>query len=419
MSSDLSSAKRRTEQLDGLSGLSLFALVAAPLLALYLATASWTLPYNVDTGTNVLTAWELAEDGDVFLDDHVALAEPEYLRTIAWVVPAGDSAASQYPPGAAALAVPFYAVWPEEAKPLVVYNEAYDDVADVPPIEILMPPLGPAAITSALVAATVVGLTALAFRRLTDGRTALLGAYVAGLGTGVWSVAADMLWQHGPAMLWIAAGTLLSAGHRWWSGLAFGAGILTRPHTAAVAAGNGLAQAYKERSLWPAIQVGAGAVLGLVALILFNAAVFGSPSITGGYSTVFAERATNLDVVTFLRNIVLSLVHPGRGLLPYSPFLILLIPGIPSAWRKAPAWVRGSALGGVAYLLIQLKANRYSGGSSFWGYRYPLEMLAATAPLLLLTYTEWVRNRSDAYRRVFLYAVVLSIALTAAGAVYF
>ena len=103
----------------------------------------------------------------------------------------------------------------------------------------------------------------------------------------------------------------------------------------------------------------------------------------------------------------------------YSPFLILLIPGLPAAWRKAPAWVRGSAIGGVAYLLLQLKANRYSGGDSFWGYRYPLEMLAASAPLLLLAYTEWVRHRSDLLRRVFMYTVVASIVLTATGAVYF
>ncbi|MDJ0662940.1 MAG: hypothetical protein QNJ75_00170 [Acidimicrobiia bacterium] len=394
----------------------LFAITAGPLFALYLATASWTLPYHIDTATNVFTAWELATNGDVYLDSHAELATPEYIRTIAWVVPAGDSVASQYPPGAPLLAAPLYAVWPEEARHIVAYNEAAPDVA---PVALLMPPLGPAAITSALVAAITVGFLALVFSRLVDTRTALLAAYLAGLGTGVWSVAADMLWQHGPAMLWIVVGMLLSIGHRWWSGFAYGAAVITRPHTALIAAGNGLTQSYRQRSILPAVQVGAGAALGLAGLIAFNAAVFGSPSITGGYASSFAERATDFDLARFGGNLVLALVHPERGLLVYSPFLILLIPGLLAAWRKAPAWVQGSAIGGAAYLLLQLKANRYSGGDSFWGYRYPLEMLAAGAPLLLLSYTEWLRHRSKLYQRVFLYAIVASIVIAALGAVYF
>ncbi len=407
--------QRAGDTFRDMSSPRLFAAVALPLLALYLLTASWTLPYHIDTATNVFTAWELGTRGDVLLDDHEVLVAPEYLRTIAWIVPAEESVAAQYPPGAPALAAPLYAVWPDEAVTIEVYNEA----TDVPPVEILMPPLGPAAITAATVSAVVAGLLALAFRRLTDGWTAALGGYAVGLGTGLWSVAADSLWQHGPAMMWIVGGTLLSVGHRWWSGLAFGAAVLTRPHTAVVAAANGLTQAWQKRSLWPAVQIGAGSALGLAGLVLFNAAVFGEPSITGGYSDSFATSAASGEFGGFFRNIFLALVDPARGLLLYSPFLIPLLPGIPAAWRRAPAWVRGSALGGVLYLLVQLKANRYSGGDSFWGYRYPLEMLAASAPLLLLAYTEWVRQRSDLYRRVFGYTLIASVLLTGAGAFYF
>lgn len=399
----------------GRHAVPLFLRVSLPLLVLYLLTASWTLPLSIDTATNVFTAWELASDGDVHLDDHEVLADADYYGTIAWIVPAGDSVAAQYPPGAPALAAPLYAIWPEDARTITAINEG----AGVAPIEILMPPLGPAAITAALVAAATVGLLALAFARIADPRTAVFGAYVVGLGTGVWSVAADALWQHGPTMLWIVAGTLLSANRKLWSGFAFGAAILTRPHTAVVAAGNGLYQSWRDRSVKAAIQIGIGAIVGLAGLIAFNAAVFGSPSISGGYSDSFASSATSLDLLGFARNIVLALVHPVRGLLVYSPFLVVLIPGIPAAWRRAPGWVRGSAIGGVLYLLLQLKANRYSGGDTFWGYRYPLEMLAASAPLLLLSYTEWVRVRSATVRRVFLYTVVVSVLLTAAGAVYY
>ena len=49
-------------------------------------------------------------------------------------------------------------------------------------------------------------------------------------------------------------------------------------------------------------------------------------------------------------------------------------------------------------LLFQYKANRYTGGSGFATYRYPLEALTAAAPVLVLSYTEWVAKRLTAVR---------------------
>jgi hypothetical protein len=43
-----------------------------------------------------------------------------------------------------------------------------------------------------------------------------------------------------------------------------------------------------------------------------------------------------------------------------------------------------AAAGGLAYLLFQLKANRASGGDGFTYYRYPIETLTASAPLLFV-----------------------------------
>jgi hypothetical protein len=80
-----------------------------------------------------------------------------------------------------------------------------------------------------------------------------------------------------------------------------------------------------------------------------------------------------------------------------------------AAWRAAPAWVRGSAIGGVIYLLIQYKLNRFNDASAVVGYRYPLEALVALAPLLFLSYIAWVKRRWLAVR-VFVVAITLSIA---------
>ena len=143
-------------------------------------------------------------------------------------------------------------------------------------------------------------------------------------------------------------------------------------------------------------------------LVGYNAVVYGEPSVSGGYTEIFVDNATSLDMVSYLRNLALALLSPTRGLLMWSPFLIILLPGLGAAWRSAPSWVRGGALGGLLYLLVQLKANRYSGGSGFATYRYPLEAVTAAAPLLFLSYTKWVARRPTAVR-AFVVAVGISI----------
>jgi alpha-1,2-mannosyltransferase len=116
------------------------------------------------------------------------------------------------------------------------------------------------------------------------------------------------------------------------------------------------------------------------------------------------------------RNVWGGFFDLARGLFPFSPFLVVLIPGVPAGWRAAPHWVRGAALGGFAYFMLQLAWNRFSGGSGFWGYRYPIEMLVAVTPLMTLSYVEWVRKRPVA-TRMLVVALAVSVGLHAAGAV--
>ena len=369
---------------------------------------------TIDALTNVLSADAIATRGDPHLEQYEVLTEPKYQGYGAWVVDARESAAAEYPPGTALLAVPLYRLWQGRETP-------HEFVAsDGETVELPIPSLFPAALVSALVVAIAVGLFAVSVRGFAGDRLAIGGAYVAGLATGTWSVASDVLWQHGPAMMWIMAAGLLSTARQVWSGFAFGAAVLTRPHTGVIAAGNGLWQSWQQRSIRPVLRIGLGAAVGLTGVVAYNQLVFGTASISGGYGRAFGERVLSLNPLDYLGNIALALVHPSRGLFIYSPFLLLLLPGLRSAWRAAPAWVRGSAIGGLAYFLLQLKANRYSGGGGFWGYRYPLEALAAWAPLLFLSYIEWIRNHpSDVLRRVFRYLVIVSIEITLIGAVYF
>lgn len=388
----------------------LFLAVAGPLLVVYLLTATWSFPTYNDVSTNALSAWSLGTQGTVYLDEHVELAD--YYGYATWIVPAGNSAVSKYPPGASLMAAPLYAVWPQEARDeLVVRGGAFgwSWPSDVEPFAILVPPLGPAAITAAFATASAVGLLAVAFRKIGGSFSgALVGAYVAGLGTAAWSLASDQLWQHGPAMLWIALALVLSDVSLTGSGLAFGAAILTRPPLALIAAGAGLYRSVKERSVRPALLVGSGALLGLTLFLSYNSVVFGSPTVSAGYGTGFQGKLFSAPNLGYLRNVVLAAVSFDRGLLIWSPFLIVLLPGLRSAWRVAPGWSRGAALGGVAYLLVQYKANRYSGLDNALSYRYPLEALTAAAPLLFLSYREWVATRPKMVK-AFVASSILSI----------
>jgi alpha-1,2-mannosyltransferase len=391
----------------------LFLATFVPLLGLYLLTATWTLPYHIDPFSNILPAWNIAETGSFHLDEHTQLADPDYVRNIAWIAPAKDSVASQYPPGAALLAAPLYAVWPEDAVTRTVAGENNPDAA---PVAVLVPPLGPAAIVAAVAVAAAMGFLALAFLTLGgSSRMALVAAYVAGLGTSAWSVAADKLWQHGPAMMWIALGIVLAAARPLGSGLAFGFAVLTRPPTALIPAAIGIYRTWKERTLRPGLLIGIGATAGLATFLVYNKAIFGSFSFSAGYGTFFQDEALSTDLVGYARNVLGGAFSPANGFLIWSPFLLVLLPGLRSAWQVAPSWVRGSALGGMLYLLLQYKANRYSGGSGFFAYRYPLEALTAAAPLLYLSFREWVAKRPGS-TRVFVWLVGMSVAVHSLGA---
>jgi alpha-1,2-mannosyltransferase len=149
---------------------------------------------------------------------------------------------------------------------------------------------------------------------------------------------------------------------------------------------------------------------GFVLLVVYNTQMFGSPSISGGYGSGFSERAASGNLLWFAGNILGGLFDAHRGLLIWSPFLVVLAAGLPAAWRAATPWVRWSAVGGVMYLLLQYKANRFSGGDGFYGYRYPLDAMTAASPLLFLAYVKWVVER-PARRRWFVAMAAVAITL--------
>jgi hypothetical protein len=371
--------------------------VAVPLTVIFLMTPADTEYPHIDAYTNTVTGWHLGMTGSVILPGFEEAAKPEHFRNIGWFRLSPRGPVAQYPPGAAALSAPLYRLWGE---PMTIVEVVGVNNPDAGPIKLPIPPQAPARITAAVATAMALGFVAATVPYAGGSRFAgVVTGYVGGLATSMWAVASATLWQHGPGAMWVALGVLLAARSQLlWSGSAFGAAILTRPHLAIIAACVGIFMAVSDRDMRPAVKVGLGATAGLAGLVWFNWWVWGTPTITGGYGGGFTENLLEADGGAFLINVGRSLVDLEHGLLVYSPFLLVLAPGFRSAWRAAAPWVRGAAVGGTIYLLIQLKANRFSGGDGFTGYRYPLETLTAAGTFLFLAYLMWVQGKPVAKR---------------------
>ena len=132
---------------------------------------------------------------------------------------------------------------------------------------------------------------------------------------------------------------------------------------------------------------------------------------------LFSERLLNSSPTWFVGNVAGAFFDFRHGLLPWSPFLLLLIVGAVAGWRKAPPWARSLAVGGLLYLLIQLRANRFSGGDGHFAYRYPLETLMAAGPLFVSGYSTWIRQRPVVRWALYL-SISASVLFQGIGAYY-
>jgi hypothetical protein len=344
------------------------------------------------------SAWQLAHHGTPRLPASGA-HWPD------WLIPSGaGQVISNREPGLIGLAAIFYRLIPSAS------------VFDV----------FPASLSAAVVTSAAMATLALVFRRLCAARAALIAALFAGTATTTWAVSSSAAWPHGPDQLYLAIAILaLASGRNAGAGVAFALAILTRPPLGFAALVMGLYASWYHRSVRPALTVGLFSAAGVGSFLWYSHEFW-----QGGLQSQYTQAVAGSNpigqlfdfsghgIADFCINIVGTLVSPGRGVLFGAPFLLVLVPGIVSAWRAAPHWVRSAAVAGLVYLVVELKTNRFSGGSEFWSYRYPLETLTLCAPLLLLAWRECTA-RTVRRRAAFLALGIFAIALQAAAAVCF
>lgn len=342
-----------------------------------------------DAFTADFAAWHIARTGDPVPDisdfprlDHNIIRET-------WIVETADGReAVGRAPGVIAAAVPAYVLLRPSAISAV-----------------------PGGLAAALLSAAAVLLLFLLLRDRTGSRAALVAAGLLGFATPVWSVAADAMWPHTLTTLGILGMAWAADRRRWWLvGLFGGLALWGRLHAALVCAVLGVGSAGSRHRPGIAVRVGVAAGAMLALMTVWTRWMYGSWDPTSGYRAGdFGDNVAGN--VLHLPNYLGFLVSADRGLLWWSPLLVLLLP---AAWRhrrELPDWSRWLALGGASYLLSQAMLNRFSGGDQFYGYRTSLELVVSLAPALALS----AHRMSARARRWFTPVALLQVVLIAPG----
>lgn len=320
---------------------------------------------------------------------------PYYLRE------SGGHYVSDYPVGAALIALPFYA--PSIVSGFRPNSRIFAELEKIS-------------------AATIVALSAallyMAAARVTADWMALLLTLIYAFGTSSLSVSSQALWQHGPAQFSLAAAIycLIRAREnpRWagYAGLPLAFEVITRPADALIAAPLGLyvLVSYR-REIWTFV---GAAIAPLLFQLWYSTAYFGSPlriqfftePTSVGGQTVAPSGLWTTSLANGLAVVILS---PGRGLLYYSPIFIFSLVGLALAWRRnGDVLLRYLGVGAILSILIVAKWHKTSGGESF-GPR----LLADLTPIMALALFPFADSLRDRRALAVAFAVLCAWSITA------
>jgi hypothetical protein len=277
----------------------------------------------------------------------------------------------------------------------------------------------------AVIGASVLGALAAALvyligRRVLARRAALVLALAFALGTGMWSTVSQTLWQHETAIFGMTLALLaFTRGEiRAREGLVIGLGL-------AIAGGSRmqlapailllLAGTFARGGWRPAATASAIVAAGAAAIVRTNLLWFGSPLGAAPMLEALHDSVHHVSYSFGLSATGLSglLVSPSRGLLVYSPVVLVSLWGagalIAGGWRGPLAWCAAAAA--ATYLLYGSYAVWWGGHT--YGPRYMLDVLPLLVPLAA---AGLARLRGRLVTGLAAAALAWSIAVSATGA---
>lgn len=346
-------------------------------LAVYLATYPRHV-INADAFSATVESFRIATTGKPWLDgfDWSAVAHiiPGYhLDLSPWVAAgAGGHAVAFRSPGATIASIPAY--WIDAH---LLGHHGYH--------------FAPGNVTACLLTALAMALFFLTVVHHVRFGAALAATLVLAFATPMWSVSAAFLWTHPITVLGIAGMAWAADRERWWLvGLFGGIGLWGRLHVAVIVAILGLGVAVWRRRPTPAVRAGVVSTVMLVLASVYSHWLYGSWNPAGGYGSAPGEALATGNTgdspvighgaVALLMNHLGLWIAPDRGVLLFTPVLLILLPLVVLRWRELPDWSRVLAVGGLVYALVQGQIDGFTGGSGFFGYRLMLEPLMCAAP---------------------------------------
>lgn len=346
--------------------------IVAVLLLVYNANGREIGSY--DSQPTKFAARELLLRGTLGLN-HVVGAVPQYAERPAFVLARDGRYRSAYSPV------------PSIAAAVMVYPLVRLHLLE------LKAPLAPvwiAVVGASVMTALAVGLLFLAARRLTPRPAAILLAAGLGLGTGLWCTASRTLWQHETAIFGMAVAIAAFASREQglslrlavWVGVGLALAGSARPQLApmiaVLLAGVWARSPRRAAAISTAVVAGAAAIL-----MLMNWRWFGAPL---GAQSVLQRTNDSIHWTSGwidwrFEGLAGLLLSPSRGLLVFSPIVLVAFAGFADAvrapWRSPLRWC---AMAAAAQFLVYGGYSVWWGGHTY-GPRYMLDVLPVLVPL--------------------------------------
>ena len=247
-----------------------------------------------------------------------------------------------------------------------------------------------AKLTASLLTALAVACAFVVARRRLSPAMAAAVAIGFGLGTNLWAIASQTLWQTETVVaaltattvcLAVPAASLTTAG-LWAASLSLGLAGAARPQLAPMVAVLGLSIAVRRRRASDVVALLPVTLVAITA-ILFNIHWFGhalgaTPTLESLHETVHGLRGSWGNPLAGAAGLLLS---PSRGLLVFSPIVLVSLAGLRTIAREP--WsgdLRWWGLAALAQFALYTNYSVWWGGHTY-GPRYSLDILPLLVPI--------------------------------------